>query len=215
MLITGDRKEGSYIGGGPSAEERRLQQELETRNRQQQAMQTQFINLAATPDPLQERLRQRSMDWVDWSEGKNGPIDVTRAPGLGPSLNLYERARAGEQGERQGIGALRMGVQGSDPGLVSLLGEQRQAHRERDAAGALEQAVAVRGAEATGSAMPLISLEQNRRMGLAGLASNNANDTLGNLTQFTGRQRRRPFFQEMLLAGWTQGAQGASMGMGG
>lgn len=203
------------MGGGPSAEEKRLQKELEDRNRQQQALQTQFINLAATPDPLQERLRQRSMDWMDWSEGKSGPIDVTRAPGLGPSLNLYERARAGEQSERQGIGALRMGTQGSDPGLVSLLSQQRQAHRERDAAGALEQAVAVRGAEATGSALPLISLEQNRRMGLAGLASGAAQDTLGTYAGFTGRQRRRPFWQDLALAGWSSGANLASGGMGG
>jgi len=154
------------------------------------------------------------MDWLDWSEGKKGPIDVTKAPGLGPSLDLYSRAKAGEQGERMGIGALRMGVEGSNPNLTSLLREQRQAHRERDAAGALEQAVAVNQADATGSIMPLVSLEQNKRMGLAGLASGAAQDTLGTYASFTGRPRRRPFWQDVILAGMGQGAQAASM-MGG
>lgn len=208
------------MGGGPSAEEKRLQKELEDRNRQQQAMQTQFINLAAAPDPLVTRLRDRDIAFLDWADQKDAqgnaaPLDVRRAPGLGPSLGLYESARRGQQQERQGIGALRMGAQGSDPNLTSLLREQSQAHREQEAAGGLERAVAARQAEATGSILPLASLEQNKRMGLASLASGSASDVLGNLTQFTGRQRRRPFWQDLALAGWSSGANLASGGMGG
>lgn len=179
------------------------------------AQQQQFLTIAAQEDPLEARLRQRSMDWLDWSEGKSGPIDVSKAPGMGPSLDLFNRARAGQQEERMGIGALRMGAQGTNADLANLLTEQRAARREQDAAGQLEGAVATRQAEATGSAMPLVSLAQNRRMGLAGLASGAAQDTLGTNTSFLARPRRRPFWQDMLLAGWQQGAQGASMGMGG
>jgi len=208
------------MGGGPSREEREHQQRLEELQRQQVAQQQQFITLAAQPDPLTERLRQRDIAWLDWADQKDAqgnatPLDVTRAPGLGPSLDLFNRAKAGQQSERQGIGALRMGLNASDPNLTSLLNQQSQAHREQDAAGGLERAVAMRNAETTGSILPLAQMQQQQRMGLAGLASNNANDTLGNLTQFTGRQRRRPFWQDMLLAGWSSGANLAAGGFGG
>lgn len=203
------------MGGGPSREEKEAQRRLEELQRQQMAQQQQFITLASQPDPLTERLRQRDIAWLDWSEGKNGPIDVTKAPGLGPSLDLYSRAKAGQNEERYGIGALRMGAQGTNADLANLLTEQRAAKREQEAAGGLERAVATREAETTGSILPLASLEQNKRMGLAGLASGAAQDTLGTYAGFTGRQKRRPFWQDLLLAGWSQGAQGASMGMGG
>lgn len=171
-------------------------------------------------DPLVERLRQRDLAFLDWADQKDAagnavPLDVQKAPGLGPALGLYESARRGQQEERHGIGALRMGAQGTNPDLANLLTQQRGARREQEAAGGLERAVATRQAEATGSILPLASLEQSKRMGLAGLASGAAQDTLGTYASFTGRQRRRPFWQDMLLAGWSQGAQAASMGMGG
>ena len=208
------------MGGGPSREEREHSRRLEDLQRQQQQQTQQFLTVAQQEDPLESRLRQRSMDWLDWGEGRGAdgttqPLDVRRAPGLGPSLGLFDAARRGQQEERHGIGALRMGAQGTNSDLANLLTEQRSARREQDAAGQLEGAVATRQAEATGSALPLVNLAQNRRMGLAGLASGASQDTLGTMTQFVGRQRRRPFWQEMALAGWSQGASLASMGTGG
>lgn len=203
------------MSGGPSREEREAQRRLEELQRQQTAQQQQFFTLAQTPDPLTERLRARDIAWMDWSEGKNGPIDVSKAPGLGPAISLFDRAKAGQQEERHGIGALRMGAQGTNADLANLLTEQRAARREQQAGGDLERAVATREAETTGSILPLASLQQSKQLGLAGLASGAAQDTLGTYASFTGRPRRRPFWQDMLLAGWQQGAQGASMGMGG
>lgn len=208
------------MGGGPSKEEKEHQRRLEEIQRQQAAQQQQFFTLAMEKDPLVERLRQRDMAFLDWADQKDAqgnavPLDVAKAPGLGPALGLFESARRGQQQERHGIGALRMGAQGTNADLANLLTEQRTARREQEAAGGLERAVAVRSAEATGSVLPLASLEQSKRMGLAGMASGAAQDTLGNMTSFVGRPRRRPFWQDMLLAGWQQGAQGASMGMGG
>ena len=208
------------MGGGPSREEKEHQKRLEEIQRQQAAQQTQYLQLAAAPDPLTERLRQRDMAWLDWSSGKDAsgnavPIDVAKAPGLGPALSLFDRAKAGQQGERMGIGALRMGAHGTNADLANLLTEQRAARREQEAAGGLERAVATREAETTGSILPLASLEQSKRMGLAGLASDAAQDTLGNMSSFVGRSKKRPFWQDVLLAGWSQGAQGASMGLGG
>lgn len=208
------------MGGGPSQAEKEHQRRLEEIQRQQAAQQQQFFTLAMEKDPLVERLRQRDMAFLDWADQKDAqgnavPLDVAKAPGLGPALGLFESARRGQQQERHGIGALRMGAQGTNADLANLLTEQRAARREQEAAGGLERAVAVRSAEATGSVLPLASLEQSKRMGLAGMASGAAQDTLGNMTSFVGRPRRRPFWQDMLLAGWQQGAQGASAGMGG
>lgn len=203
------------MGSGPSREEKEAQRRLEELQRQQTATQQQFLTLASQPDPLTERLRQRDTAWLDWSEGKNGPIDVSKAPGLGPAISLFDRAKAGQQEERYGIGALRMGAQGTNADLANLLTEQRASRREQQAGGDLERAVATREAETTGSILPLASLEQSKRVGLAGIASGAAQDTLGTYASFTGRPRRRPFWQDMLLAGWGQGAQGAAAGMGG
>lgn len=201
------------MGGGPSREEREHQRRLEQIQAQQAQQQTQLIQLAQQPDPLTERLRARDTAWLDWSEGKSGPIDVRRAPGLGPALSLFDSAKRGQQEERMGIGALRMGIQGSDPNLTSLLREQSQARREQEAAGGLEQAVAAREAEVTGSILPLASLQQNQRMGLASLASGNQQNTLNTLTQFVGRPRRRPFWQDLLLSGAAGASNAMSMGI--
>lgn len=182
------------MGGGPSKEEKRAAEAAERRAQEQFALQRQYMETASRPDPLEERLKGQSMDWLDWSEGKQGPIDVTRAPGFGPSLNLYQRAAAGQQGERMGIGALRMGEQASNPNLVALLAEQAKARREQEAAGGLERAVAYRDAEVKGSALPLLDLAQNRTMGLASLGSGNANTAQGQYLGFLSNRPQRPSF---------------------
>lgn len=195
------------MGGGDAKREQQEQQRrLEEIQRQQQQQQTQFIQLAAEKDPLTERLRSRDMAFLDWADqrdeaGNAVPLDVRRAPGLGPALGLYDAAKRGQNEERMGIGALRMGVQGSNPNLVSLLQEQRGARREQEAAGQLEGAVRTREAEATGSILPLAQMQQNQRMGLASLTSGNAQNTLGNLSQYVARPRQRSFWQDLLLTG--------------
>lgn len=136
------------------------------------------------------------MAWLDWSEGKDGPLDVSKAPGLGPSLGLYESARRGQQGERVGIGALSMGLNASNPNLTALLNEQAKARREQEAAGGLERAVTLKDAEVNRSALPLAAFAQDRRMGLASLASGNANAagglSLGAQNSYIGSILNRP-----------------------
>lgn len=191
------------MGGGPSSSEReatRIAQENAARQRalqeQEIATRNQLITIAQTEDPLETRLRARDMSWLDWSEGKNGPLDVSKAPGLGPSLGLYESAARGQQGERMGIGALRMGLNASNPNLTAILSEQAKARREQEAAGGLERAVTLKDAEVNRSALPLAAFAQDRRMGLASLASGNANAagglSLGAQNSFIGSILNRP-----------------------
>jgi len=182
------------MGGGPSKEEKAAAAAADRRAQEQAALQREYMAAASKPDPLEERLKAQDMNWLDWSEGKQGPIDVTRAPGLGPSLNLYERAAAGQQGEKMGLGALRMGEQASNPNLAALLSEQAKSHREQEAAGGLERAVGMRDAEVKGSALPLLGLAQNRTMGLANLGSNNANTSQGQYLGFLSSRPQRPSF---------------------
>lgn len=188
------------MGGGPSDEEKRAQREAEERARQQQTQQTQFIQAANVPDPLEERMRARDMGWLDWEEGKNGPRDVMNAP-LGAGLDLYTNAARRQSGERHGIGALRLGMNGGNPMLSQLLNQQSEDTRQQEAAGGLEQAVRMKSAEVNRSALPLAEFAQNRRMGLASLSSNNANNSTNSYLQFLSRPKQPSFWKQLLLGG--------------
>lgn len=188
------------MGGGPSREEREAQERMRQLQAQQQAQQTQFIQAASTPDPLEERLRARDMGWMDWEEGKQGPLDVSKAP-LGPALSLYDRAVNRKEGERHGIGALRMGLNASNPMLSQLLDEQSRERRQQEAGGDLENAVRLKSAEVNRSALPLAEFAQNRRMGLASLASGNAANSTNAYLQFLSRPKQPSFWKQLLLTG--------------
>lgn len=186
------------MGGGPSRAEREAEQRMRDLQAQQQAQQQQFIQVASQPDPLEERLRARDMKWLDWEDQ---PVrDVSQAP-LGPALDLYNRAANRQQGERMGIGALRMGLNASNPMLSQVLDEQSRERRQQEAAGDLEQAVRLKSAEVNRSALPLAEFAQNRRMGLASLASGNAANSTNAYLQFLMRPKKQSFWKQLLLGG--------------
>lgn len=189
------------MGSGPSRAEREAEQRMRDLQAQQQAQQTQFIQAANVPDPLEERLRARDTAWLDWEDHKDGPLDVAKAP-LGPALGLYERAVNRKQGERYGgIGALRMGLNASNPMLSQVLDEQSRERRQQEAGGDLEQAVRMKSAEVNRSALPLAEFAQGRRMGLASLASGNAANSTNAYLQFLARPKRQSFWQSLLMGG--------------
>lgn len=197
--------------GGPSREEREAQERMRQLQAQQQAQQQQFITAANVPDPLEERLRARDMNWMDWEEGKSGPRDVMNAP-LGAGLDLYSNAARRQQGERFGIGALALGAHGSDPNLAQLLKQQSEDTRQQEAAGGLEQAVRMKSAEVNRSALPLAEFAQNRRMGLASLASGNAANSTNAYLQFLLRPKQPSFWKQLLAGGMQAAASKAQMG---
>lgn len=172
-------------------DDRRKQEQLAAQQAADRALFLQSFNKASEQTPLQKRLEEGNLGWLDWEQGKGlfegQPTDVMQAPGLGPSLSIYNRAKAGQQGERQGIGALRMGLNAADPGMAANLAEQSKLRREQEASGALENAVAMKSAEVKGSSLPLINLDQSRMMGLAGMAGNQSGQSTGLWGQFRAR----------------------------
>lgn len=186
------------MGGGPSREERAQTAALQ--RQQQQALETQnrLMTQAETPDPLAERLRAQRMSWLDATEGRNGPVDVTKLEGMAPYLDLYNRGRAKREGERQGIGVLQMGVNASNPDLAARIAEQRGAEREQEAAGAFSNAYNMKDAEMRGSIMPLLGLQQNRDLGLAGLSSSNYNNATDQYLRLLTRPRQPSMWGSIL-----------------
>jgi hypothetical protein len=189
-------------GGSDKAKQKRLEQQ----QAQDRQMFVQAFQQAQQPRPLETRLEADSMGFLDDVEGKNGVFDITRTRGMSPYLDLYNRASAEQQGERMGIGALRLGAEGSNPNLTSLLTQQAADRRRQEAGGALERAFALRNAEARGSVLPLIGLQQSRTMGLAGMAGN---QSAGSTSAWANFRPAPSFWQQALLAGIGAGGQAA------
>jgi hypothetical protein len=106
--------------------------------------------------------------------------------------------------------------------LAQLLNRQSNDMRSQEAAGGLERAVRMRSAEVNRSALPLAEFGQDRRMGLAGLASNNANAAAGNAANasnaylnFLMRPRRPSIWQTLLQSGLGAAGQVGAAYMGG
>lgn len=169
------------------------------------------MTAAATPKPLENTISAEDQNWLDSTSGKNGPIDYSSLSPL--NFDLYNRANQRQQGERMGTGLLQMGAQGSNPGLAQLLKQQSEDQRQQDAAGGFENAVRMKDASVRGGLLPLLSLQQNRSLGLAGMSSNQSQNSTNAYTQF----RPAPsFWQNLLMTGIGGAAQiGAGMASGG
>lgn len=185
------------------------QRRLEQQQAEDRARQQQLITAAAQPKPVESALETEQLSWLNATSGKDGPIDVTKLPGMGASWGLYDQAANRQQGERMGIGALRLGAQGANPNLSRLLQEQSANERQQSAAGQFENAYRLKDAEMRGSVMPLLGLQQNRSMGLAGLASGNANASTNAWANF----RPQPSFWQNLLMSGISGASQVGQGM--
>lgn len=184
--------------------DRERQRRLEEQQAEDRRRQTELIAAAAQPKPVEAAFEREQLDWLDATSGKNGPLDIYNLRQLKPSLALYDAASARQKGERMGIGALRFGADNTNPMLTQALREQQDAERQQAAAGQLENAYRLTDAQMRGSVLPLLSLQQNRSMGLASLASNNA----ANSTQAWANFRPAPsFWRQLLLTGVGGAAQ--------
>jgi hypothetical protein len=184
--------------------DKRKQEELERQAAADRAARDRAMTVAAAPTPLESAYDKERLDWMDQTSGKAGPLDISTLKGMGPSLGLYNAASQRQQGERMGLGALRLGEQGSNPMLGQLLRSQQEDERQQAAAGGLENAYRMKDAEMRGSIMPLLGLQQNRTMGLAGMTSGNAANATGQWASF----RPAPsFWQQLLMAGVSGASQ--------
>ena len=179
----------------PNRSDKKKQKALEDQAAADRAARDRAITTASVPTPLESAYDKERLDWMNATSGKDGPLDVTKLPGMGPSLGLYNSASQRQQGERMGLGALRLGQDGSNPMLGQLLRSQQDDERQQAAAGGLENAYRMKDAEMRGSIMPLLGLQQNRTLGLAGIQSGNANQASDRYTSF----RPAPSFWSQLL----------------
>ncbi len=184
--------------------DRERERQLEEQARRDREARDAAITRAAAPTPLETLEQQEQLDWRNTVSGANGPFDVTNLRQMKPYLDLYNRASQRQQGERMGTGAIQLGAQGQNPMLGQLLREQSQNERQQSAAGGLENAFRFTDASMRGNAFPLMSLQQNRTMGLAGMTSGNSANATGQWANF----RPAPSFWSNLLMAGVQGAAG-------
>ena len=171
---------------------------------------------AAKPTPLQSAEDAANLNFINWENGLSGPIDVTKAPGMGADLDLYNRAASEQDEDRQGIGLLRMGAEGSPAGLVSLIRQNRADRRRQAAGGALAEALRARSARAHGYVLPSTQVTQSRTLGLASLAggrAETAEERAARLAMTSGFFNSNLFNQ--IMAGARTAASSGMMGGGG
>lgn len=182
---------------------------LEKQQAEDRARQQALMTQAAQPKPLETAVDTQSQEWLDATSGKNGPLDITTLSAMKPNLSLYDNAVNRQQGERMGIGALRLGAENTNPGLGQLLRQQSEDQRQQAASGQLENAYRTTDAQMRGSILPLLGLQQNRSMGLASLASGQSQNSTNQYTNF----RPAPSIWQNLLLTGIQGAAGIGAGM--
>lgn len=176
----------------------------------QLAQQNALLAEAAKPSALQQKLEAGNLKFLEQTDGSSGPMDITKVEGMSPYLGLYDNAKRGQDQERFGEGALTLAGEGSG-GWGKLMKQQRQMQREQDAGGQLTNAFAQKNAEVRGSSLPLIGLHQQRTLGVAGQAGQNASNAGQMWMNYRGTQR--PSFWSQLALG-AVGAVGQAAGAG-
>lgn len=199
---------------GSNGNDRRQQEVLARQQAEDRRLFLDAYNRANAPDPLEERRRASSLAFLDSVEGKNGPFDVTKTPGMEPYLDLYKRAKEGQAADANtDTGLFQLGATGGSPNLVSRMREQNNLRREEKAAGDLSEAFSGKYAEVTGNTVPfLMRHRQSRDMGLTDTASGRSTAS----TSLWANFRPRPSIWAQMLNQFAEGAgRGATMTAGG
>lgn len=185
---------------GSNRNDRRQQEELRRQSAAETRLFMEAYNRSTAPDPLEERRRASSLAFLDSVEGRNGPFDVARTPGMEPHLDLYNRQKARQSADADtDTGLFQLGATGGSPNLIARMREQNNMRRDERAAGDLSNAFAGKYAEVTGNTVPfLMRYRQDQNMGLANLTSNRSTASTSLWSNF----RPRPSIWSQLL---TQG----------
>ena len=157
---------------------------------------------AQKPSELEQMQQRRSMDFIRAYDAPGK--DVTQLPGLSPYIQIGRAAQERAQRQRMGSGALNLTGVGSE-GYAAKLREQYNQEQGQNFGSGLENAVAGRYAEATGSILPLAQLNQGRTMGILG-------STQQREGSYLNAPRETPFWQTLTM-GAVQGAAGILGGM--
>lgn len=168
------------MSGGANAQ----QTALAAQNAKAQENYNTIVANASKPTELEDRLQHESLHWLDFTEGKDGPVDYTKAPGL-VNLGLYDEAAANRFAERTATGGLELGKDGGNATALAMRKTQL-ADQMGEARGAnLANAVRAKDAEVRGSTVPfLIGTDANRQGMLTGSATSRANSAEGNYASY-------------------------------
>jgi hypothetical protein len=182
------------MSGGANAQ----QQALAAQNAQAQQNYNTIVANAEKPTPLEQRTSDDAMSWLDFTSGKNGPVDYTKAPGL-VNLGLYDEATANRFAERTATGGIEMGKDGGNATALAMRKTQL-ADQMGEARGAnLANAVRAKDAEVRGSTVPfLIGTDAARNANLVGSATSRANSAEGDYGSY---KPPTPFWQTAVVAG--------------
>lgn len=127
--------------------------------------------------PYEQALNKEGLDWLNATH--EGVHDVSTLPGMSPYIDIYNTASAKQQGQRYGIGSLKLGAEFANPNLLSALQTQDQSHRTQDAGAQLESGFRARDASVRGLAMPLINVDAGRDATNVGATTNMADTATG------------------------------------
>lgn len=156
--------------------------------------------------PYEDALNKEGMDWLDATNGK-APMDVASLPGMSPYIDIYNTASAKQQGQRYGLGSMKMGAEFANPNMLAAMAQQDQSHRTQDAGAQLESAYKQRDASVRGLAMPLINVDAGRDATNVAATTGLANTA----TNAWASHRIQPSFWASLLQNAAQGAGAAAI----
>lgn len=160
------------------------QQQNFWQNQSQQAVQ----NMSQV-NPLEQMMTEEGVNFLKWDNGQLGAKDITKAPGMSASLDIYNRAKERSKQRRFGVGSIALSDGNS--GYADKLREQQNMEMEENAAGDLANAYRLKSAEVRGSVLPLATLDQSRRNAVADVSS-------GNLHAYLNRPKQKPFWQTLV-----------------
>jgi hypothetical protein len=182
---------------------KRRQAELDAAQRERDSA----VTALKEPDPGEAYVKGKNLEFLKAFNGDGGgPVDATTLPGMGVYLDLFNKSKSG-RAVRDNMGSATMGQQYSSPEMKAVLASQMQGQREEEAGGALEDAVAGKYAEASGSVLPFAQLAFQRnatRMGASGDRFNQA----------SAAANQPPWWMPLAMAGigGASSAAGAYMG---
>lgn len=181
------------MGGSSRNRERELAEQNRVAQQQLATAQAAYV-----PTELEKRTEKGALDWLDFVEGKNGPVDYTKAPGL-VHLGMADEAVANRFAERTATGGLQMGKDGANATAIGLrkehLADQMREARGRD----LTSAVRAKDASVRGEITPfLIGTAEGRNQSKVAAAGGQASSARN---AYAAYQPPTPWWQIAASAG--------------
>jgi hypothetical protein len=181
------------MGGGASSREK----ELQAQNNALQAKASQTIQ-QYQPSALEQRQEKDAMDWYDFTDGKSGAVDYSKAGGL-IHLGMFDQAKANRFAERTATGGLQMGKDGANPTAVAMAKDQMANQFNENQGMDMVNAVRMKDAQVRGDITPfLIGTSEARNQSKMGATTGMANSTT---SSYASLPQKQAWWETALVAG--------------